>query len=1066
MLRLPLALASLSVVIPFLADAWPVSGQPVARGVSSPTAISATARMDRDYGRLPLSFEASDGGESFLARGNGYSIRLNQDGALLGLGQRDVVSMKLVGANPVMPTAKDLLPGTANYFIGNDAKGWRTNIPTYAKIVYSGVYPGIDLVYYGDHRALEYDLVVAPRASVKPIRIHFDGAQVSLEENGDLQIKAQHGVIAFHQPVAYQAVGAKKQPVRARFVKISNTEVGFAVGGYDRERPLVIDPQIAYSTYFNNAGPVAIAVDSTGSAYITGDTVSFNLPVTPGAFQTTDHELVPPESSEPVPCAFVAKLSADGESLLYSTYIGGTGFPGGIIQGHGQNAGGDLGEAIAVDSGGDAYVTGETYSTDFPVTAGAFQTRNNEAYLGATSAFILKLNPSGDKLVYSTYLGGSTGRIGDLDAGYGIAVDTMGYAYVAGKAGSTDFPVTPGAFQTVNKAAANVASNIFVSKLSPDGSALAYSTYIGGSGVALQAYYFGFAPGGDNLEYFTGAAGDAPAGIALDSAGDAYVVGNAASPDYPTTAGAIQRMRLDPDQDPVVTKLNPTGTALVYSTYLGGSGTLLNAGGVVNGRAAPGDFYDSLKAIAVDSAGDAYVAGQSGSSNYPVTAGAFQTTNLQVASATPTSLTDYETSVFSVLNANGTGLVYSTYFGGAKSPLTIGDQATGIAIDGQGDAYLTGRTSASDFPVTSGALEAKFNSQPDTNEAYFAVFNVMASKLVYSTYLGGTAGTSASGMASDSLGNAYVVGVTNSSDFPITPNAFETSIEGTPIKTVNGLQYPNAGFVTKIGVNATGKILTRSVLTITSGANGATTLLATVTPLSISASESVPQGTVTFFNNGSPLGTSTLAGTPTAALTTSLVTSTAFLGCSYSGDTYYSNSNCVVLPDFAIVLASPTITVQSGKSATTSATLLSLSGFADTIGVACGTLPAHIACQFTPSFTPLAGNGSAEVSLTLNSAPASATAQDTSLANSLGQLALLLLPVSLLASRRLRRSGRCYGTLCCALALSLATLVIGGCGRDVYPYALPAGTYTIPIIANAHASGVTHTVQLTLVVTP
>ena len=391
MFRLPPSRLFLCLFPAVLAGGWPLFGQPVVRAASSLPARPQAARVDKDFGRIPLSFEPSSDNSSFIAHGSGYSVRLNPDGALLSLGQDDVVIMKLQGSDPAKPTARDLLPGTVNYFLGNDAKHWRTSIPTYAKVAYSGVYPGIDLVYYGDHRALEYDLVVAPKASVKSIRIRFAGARINLAANGDLQIKAQHGSIAFHQPIAYQSINVHKQPVQARFVKINDTEVAFAVGHYDRRQPLVIDPQIIYSTYFNGATVQAIAVDSAGSAYITGAAAT-TLPVTAGAFQTTDPEYSPNSKNAPQSAAFVSKLSPDGGSLVYSTYVGGT---------HQET-----GTAIAVDSSGNAYLTGTTRSPDFPVTSGAFQPTNRNPNEN-TTGFLVKLNPSGSGLVYSTYLGGS-----------------------------------------------------------------------------------------------------------------------------------------------------------------------------------------------------------------------------------------------------------------------------------------------------------------------------------------------------------------------------------------------------------------------------------------------------------------------------------------------------------------------------------------------------------------------------------------------------------------------------------------------------------------------------------
>jgi len=1027
----------------------------------------ANAHMQEDYGRLPLGFEAAEDGSAFLARGNGYSAQLSQAGALLQLGLDDVVTMKLAGAATVKPVARDPLAGKANYFIGNDPKRWRTNIPTYAKVSYASVYPGIDLVYYGNNRALEYDLAVAPHADPKQILLRFDGAELSLKPNGDLKIDGGHGTIAFHQPIAYQILGTVRQQIPARFVKASPTEIAFAVGRYDRSRPLVIDPQIAYSTYFNNGYIAAIAVDNTGAAYITG-TSSFGVPLTPGAFDTTNHQ--PSQTGSNYP--FVTKLSPDGQSLVYSTYLGS----------NGEAA------AIAVDSAGNAYVAGSTGSHDFPTTSGAFQSQNQNFY--GDSAFLAKLNPSGSGLVYSTYLGG-TKYAGDQ--AQGVAVNATGEALVMGTAYSQDFPVTPGAYQATNKAAASNLSNIFITKFNASGSGLIYSTYIGGSG-GLPGYILGtpwtgqlvVPPQLPTYLYSRPPLGDQATAIALDSMGDAYVIGYTASTDYPTTPGAFQTTnktagpsRIRPDYEPFVTKLNPTGTALVYSTYLGGSGTVLNLGGTLNGSAVSGIFPDTLYAIAVDTAGNAYVVGQSGSSDYPVTGNAFQKANLEIGTGY-----EYWTSVFSELNATGTALIYSTYLGGSGSvagsgmwgPNTVGsggfidERAIGVALDGSGNVYVSGDTAVTDFPITGNALQSAFTTTPGSTsyDVYLAVFNPAASKLTYSTYLGGSRVNLLAGLASDGQGNAYLAGLTQSIDFPITPNAFQTSISGTPT-TIHGVTInPSASFVTKIGLNATGQnlILTRSTLTTNPASNGQTTLLATVTPLSISPAESVLTGNVTFYANGNALGAPVPVGNPTtASLTATLAADAVSITCTYSGDAYYAASNCPLQPDFTIALANPVLTVQSGGNATNSATLTSIGGFTDQINVACANVPVHIICKVTPKATKLLAYNSADVTVSIDTA-IPVHAQNRAATVGAEQICFLLIPGSLLACCRRRRTGFRYSALVFAIALTISLLGLSGCGEDIVPYKLPAGTYTIPITGTAQSSGTAHTAQFTLIVTP
>jgi len=984
-------------------------------------------------------------------------VLLSQDGALLSLGKDDAVTMKLAGANRILPAVRDLLPGTVNYFIGNDPKRWRRNVPTYAKVEYANVYSGIDLVYYGNHRALEYDLVVAPNTSVKPIRLKIDGAKLKLETNGDLKIEAENGTVAFHRPIAYQLRGKDKQAVQAQFTKIGDTEIGFTVGSYDHSRALVLDPQIEYSSYFNNVFPGAIAVDNAGSAYITGTAVG-NLPVTPGAFDTIDHEgTLAPTTMNPHPqqyqSAFVTKFSPDGQSLVYSTYLGGTG--------------GEGGNAIAVDGSGNAYITGITSSDDFPAITSAFQSPRK--------MFVAKLNSSGSGLVYAAYLGG-TKYGGDYPTG--IAVNAHGEAYVTGIAGTIDFPVTAGAYQITNKAAGNFTTNIFVTKFNADATGLIYSTYIGGSGVAHQGYTFGPPSWFTATDKATGNSssgpimsipadvGDRSAGITLDSTGNAYVVGSTGSLDYPTTLGAFQSSnptdigsRLGPADAPIVTKLNPTGTALVYSTYLGGSGTLWPTSDY-KGNQFTVEYSDHLLAIAVDAAGDAYVVGSAGSPDYPVTAGAFQKTNLEVGNAG-----NVLTSVVSELNPTGTDLIYSTYLGGSKSlgTLLFAEGATGVASDNNHNVYVAGNTDATDFPVTSGAFGG-YKGGPYTS--YFTILNTTSSQPVFSTYLGGSAGDRVFGTAYDGSG-VYLTGDTSSYDFPVTPHAFQQTLEVTPKKIGDIIVYGTAGFVTKINVGQSGKILTRATLTTSQATSNQTTLVATVTPFSVAAGHPL-SGTVMFYNNGAVIGGPVPVGNPvtTASLTTSLATGATSFTCDYSGDAYYAASNCPLQPDFSIALADPTVTVQSGGKATTSATLTSIGGFTDGIGVACTNVPAHITCKINPATTGVPAYGSTSVSIYLDTTPPPFSARNSSFGGSTRQFAFLLLPAGLLVGGVLRKRPGRFGSMSCAVMLSLVTMGLSGCVNIVVPYKLPSGTYTIPITGTAQSSGITHTVQLTLVVTP
>ena len=634
-----------------------------------PMSSGHRAAVSDRYGKLPVSFEANKGQTNsavrFLSRGRGYTLFLTRSEAVLAADRADLTSrsaarqasvlrMKLAGLSSKQePRGEEQLPGTANYFIGGDPAKWRASVPTYAKVRYSNIYSGIDLVYYGNQRQLEFDFALAPNADPGSIRLRFsEPNRLHLGANGDLVVATACRVLAFHKPLVYLMVNGHRRPVAGDFALLGKHTVGFRLGSYDRAQSLVIDPALAYSTLLGGSGGDAgnaIAVDTAGGVYVTGETSSIDFPVTQGTYQTTNH--VANGST-----AFVTKLNPSGTSLVYSTYLGGTG--------------GDTANAIAVDGTGNAYVAGSTLSADFPVTQGAFQTTNHGAANGVPNGFVTKLNPTGTALAYSTYLGGSGLSAEPAysgDKANAIAVDGDGDAYVSGAAYSIDFPITSGAYQTTNHAA-NSGNNAFVTELNPAGAALVYSTYLGGSGSSV----------GDN--------GDFANAIALDASGNAFVTGDAFSTDFPVTPGAFQSTNPAAESessDAFVTKLNATGTALAYSTYLGGGGTYAgNQGG----------------AIAVDAAGNAYVAGHTTSAEFPVTQGAFQTTY--------PSTNDGGTAFVSKLNPAGTALVYSTYLGESGGDVNVmatlgfagGDHASGLAIDSSGNVYLTGSTASANFP--------------------------------------------------------------------------------------------------------------------------------------------------------------------------------------------------------------------------------------------------------------------------------------------------------------------------------------------------------------------------------
>jgi uncharacterized repeat protein (TIGR01451 family) len=667
-----------------------------------------------NYGNLPLTFVENAGQARsdirYLLNMPGYGISFTPEEAMyifIGNAQNEqkglALSLQFLHANTSVDIeGRQQQLGKVNYMIGNDPEKWRTSLSTYREVAYRELWPGVDLIFHGEGGKLKYDVVVQPGARIEDIHLAYQGAdRLSLDEKGNLLIHTPFGILTEEHPVSYQEIEGKKVPVESRFVLKENEQeacvYGFEVGDdYHADYALVIDPTLLYSSYLGGSGTetgFAIAVDGAGNAFVTGQTVSANFSLTPGAFQT-----MLAGSSD----AFVTKVNPEGTALVYSTFLGGTSL--------------DLGMGIAVDGAGLAYVTGQTISSNFPVTPGAFQTTIG----GNRDGFVTKLNFDGSGLVYSTYLGGSS-----VDNGNAIAVDGSGIAYVTGSTSSSNFPVTSGVFQSTLAGS----SDVFVTKLNAAGSALVYSTYIGGSSI------------------------DEGLAITIDGSGNAYVTGDTFSANFPTTPGAFQ-ITLHGTQDAFIFKLNATATALVYSTYLGGSGN------------------DDGEGIAIDGSGKAYVTGKTNSTDFPVTAGSFQTTY------GGGSFDAYVTK----LNADGTQLVYSTFLGGSGA-----DSGVGIGFHA-GIAYVTGGTGSDNFPITPDAIQP---IPAGGGDAFLTELSPDGSSLVFSTFLGGSSSDAAFSIAVDGSGSAYLIGQTFSTNFPVTPGAFQTALAG-----------GGDAFVTKIGATA------------------------------------------------------------------------------------------------------------------------------------------------------------------------------------------------------------------------------------------------------------------------
>src|SRR5229473_2058258 len=1018
---------------------------------------AAQPRALEGYGRLPLIFEANQGQTNpqaqFLSRGSGFTLFLTSTEAVLvlrhGTGSRGtesrqsslpgpsashaksrtrnaklvkknpeiegVLRMQLVRANPAARSwGLDDLPGKSNYFLGNDPQNWRTNVPTYAKVRYQGVYRGVDLVYYGNQQQLEYDFIVAPSADPRTIRLAIAGAKkLELGPSGDLVLSTAAGEVRLHKPIVYQQAGGIREEIAGRYVLRGKCQIGFEVATYDASKPLIIDPVLSYSTYLGgSAGDSgnAIAVDASGNAYVTGETSSTNFP-TKNPSQS---------ASGGGADAFVAKLDPTGSALVYSTFLGGTMD--------------DFGNGIAVDSSGNAYATGNTLSTNFP-TKNPLQPASG----GVRDAFVAKLNAAGSALIYSTYLGGS-GNGTDGDFGNGIAVDASNNAYVTGFTSSPNFPLASPIQATLLPQTCTFeyygytytipcSNTAFVTKLNPSGSALLYSTYLGASGGDLES----------------------GRGIAVDSASNAnaYVTGTANSK-FLLTPGTFQASP-GGNGDAFVAKIGPNdapgfslssfslsfqdegigGTTPSQQISLANTGSLtLNITSIV----PSGDF-------AVTTCGSSLAGGASCtiSVTFTPTAAGVRTGTITITDSVASSPQKV------TLTGNGVAGLAATV---SPTSLSFGNQTQGtmsaaqsVTLTNTGSATLTingfslGGANPSDFTLSSANCKQSQSLAVGSSCAFAIVFAPLA------------------------VGNL-------SATLQILDNSAQ-SPRNVPLTGV-GLAPPTVA-LSPTSLNFAAQIVgsTSSGQSVTLTTSGSGTLA--ISSISTSSSD---------FRASNNCGSSVAGG----ASCTITVTFNPIAPGNRTGILVIVD-NATVSPqmaslsglgtDFSISPAagSPnSATVTSGQSATYTLSAAGSSGFSGTVSFTCSDPAFQSSCGVSPNSLVVNGTTAQNATVTVTTTARSALPPrwhppilPLGLRVALPWL-LLLLSIVILASALRRRSRwrRAWVGLAAMLMAVALFFGCGGGGAPPPPQGTPSGTYTITV--SATSAGVTRATMLSLTV--
>ena len=1033
-----------------------------AQSVGLAASKAAPAAFDwTNYGKLPLAFEANQGQTAsdvrFLSRGDGYTLFLTGQEAVLTLRQPtpgsdarlnheklgkmhhdwrgaekvSVLRMRLDRASPnAAITGVDRMPTKVNYFVGNDPKKWHADVPVFSQVKYQDVYPGVDLLFYGNQRRLEYDFQVAPGADANAIALDVKGAsKLQIDRHGNLLMKVAGTEVVLQKPVVYQEVNGERREIAGNYaIANNNHEVRFAVSNYDRTQPLTIDPVLNYVTYLGGSGTLGdqafgIALDAAGDAYVAGITSSTDFPT-----QNPESSTAPGDTAA-LGTAFVSELNPMGTALIYSTYLGGSGnglplTSGGI---------GDGAAAIAVDTATpvpNIYVTGFTGSSDFPVSTNALIGTAPGGTSTGGSGFVTKLIPGNTgsaQLGYSSYLGGDT-----EDQGDGIAVDTNGNAYVAGVTLSTNFPTTTNAIST---ALLNPNGSGFLTVINPTAttglSSELYSTYFGGTN--------GTGAGGSLF-------GDAAFGVTIDTSLNVYIVGTTTSSDFPTKGTTVSPCTNDSNGTAFVYVIdtNVATPTVPYATCLGA----MTSNTITQGQA-----------IALGPSNVAYVTGQTTSSDFPVTA-------KTIPPPGPGVNVGAGVVFVSLLNTTGaTPNKYSTFLGG-----TNGDFGVGVAADTLGNAYVTGLTNSANFPITQGAL-----IETDTNAngtGFVAKINPGGNglaDLLYSSYFGGNGSGGiddiGNGIAVSTIFNAYITGMAGSSNLPVSATAFQKTLNSAVSNAfVAGLPLVAIGAISFSPTSLTfgGQLLT----TTSMGQNLVISNTSTISALNISAITASKDFNIASNSCGNAPITIAPAGTPcTLSITFAPSGSTtpgADPGTIMVTDNANGSPQSVALTgtawDFS-VSAPSSVSVAKGAMGTFPVTITGLGGFTGAVSFTCTPGSTLVTSCAVPTTNAAAAPGAtATATLTASSFVVAPQSMKLPPAATMREVFLVMLVISLLfmipsTSRFRARMGM--------LGAVMVFIVVAGCNGGGGPKPKTSTVVITPSSGGVTKPAITVTVNIT-----